>query len=331
MLRFVCVMLLFPSTLAFGQFFYRFEPYDYQLTTPPQVAIPHKKVAVYPKGELGSEELGTALRNVLLDEYEVLAREDLDSILSEHDLSLDGVISKNKALGIGKFLGPTALLIIDLQRLRVSDQKVSSGAKRSITLKADFRVVDVANGRVVFSKAISEQLEEIGAVDFPDEEILREKVFQKVGNTFAGWFVAKTETKRLEFHTPKRQPSFKEAFAHLAGGNVEQALEVMKTSVDGINVHIAKLEADQKSLSGKPLKKNVKMVKKFRQDLGRGWQNMALIHLIMENYQQARMANGKAKAFSDMGKIYQFPAFIDKCERLAAKNRDYERVLKSRS
>lgn len=331
MLRTTLLVFMLCSPALFGQVFYRYEPYDYKLEVPPEVALPHKRVAIYPKGEYGAEELGTALRNLLLDEHEILAREDLDSILAENNLSLDGVISKNKAMGIGKYLGPTALIIIDLQRLRVADQMVSTGAKRSITLKADVRVVDVKSGRIVFAKAVSEQKEEVGQLDYPDEELLRERVFSEVENRFSQWFAPKVEKVRLEFHTPKRRPSFKESYAYFAGGDPEKALEVMETNINALKTEITGLEEKQAGLSGKALKKNQKAVKRARQDLGRGWQNLALIHVILSNFNDARRANGQAKALSDMSQIYQFPAFIDKCEKVANQNKDYERILKKRS
>ncbi|CAM2008740.1 CsgG/HfaB family protein [Acanthopleuribacter pedis] len=329
-MRHLMCLLLFILPLH-AQVFYRFEPIEHRVETPPKILIPHKRIAIYGKGQPGYQELATSFRNLLLDDYEVLAREDLDALLDEHNLSLDGVISKNKASGLGKFLGPTALIILDLQRLRTADQMVTQGAKRSITLKADVRVMDIQTGQITFSKPITEQYEEIGAVDYPDEEVLRQKAFEAVEQKMSNWFLPKVKTAKLDFHTPKRRPAFKEAFGYVAIDEHDQALAVMNQAVETITEELEALKKRQPSLSGKDLKKSKKSVKKATQDLGRAWQNVAVIQLLREDFKASKVANGRAKVHSDMSGIYRFPAYLEQCRVAHNRRIEYQRLLKKRS
>ena len=122
------------------------------------------------EGNLGAS-LSDHLTSRLLDSgrFEVVDRQNMGRILSEHQLNLLGVVDSASAATVGKMTGAGTLLFLksnlDYDTRRWQGKSKNQNGQVRITYHIDgiakintsFRVVDLATGRVLAAKVITEE------------------------------------------------------------------------------------------------------------------------------------------------------------------------------
>ena len=121
-----------------------------------------KKLAIAQPTGVCAEEVADGLSAHLVGRgMEVVDRQNLQSVLAEHQFTLSGYVDAESAARLGKMLGPSALVFIKVTRCRAEqkhthkDYKTSQGrlirhhySTTEIHLRGTFQTVDLATGRI---------------------------------------------------------------------------------------------------------------------------------------------------------------------------------------
>ena len=88
-----------------------------KINHPPSLGLKVDKVIFNPSTGNCSDQIVDALISDFVDnDVEVIDRDNLQTILSEHDFSLSGYVDKNSAISIGKIIGPSAMITVKVLR-----------------------------------------------------------------------------------------------------------------------------------------------------------------------------------------------------------------------
>jgi len=168
--------LLIPATLAAlslparAQFWSELANPKVEVTLihPPGLGLKVERLAFTPSRDLNSRELADALTADLVQsrQVEVVDRAHLDAVLKEQELGASGYVEPATIARLGKLLGPSVLVIVnvnrsDLSRTQAAKEERSTDyktkqeivrLKRTATTSLDFsatvQVVDLSTGRV---------------------------------------------------------------------------------------------------------------------------------------------------------------------------------------
>jgi len=168
--------LLIPATLAAlslpvqAQFWSELANPKVEVTLihPPGLGLKVERLAFAPSRDLNSRELADALTADLVQsrQVEVVDRAHLDAVLKEQELGASGYVEPATIAKLGKLLGPSVLVIVnvnrsDLSRTQAAKEERSTDyktkkevvrLKRTATTSLDFsatvQVVDLSTGRV---------------------------------------------------------------------------------------------------------------------------------------------------------------------------------------
>lgn len=168
--------LLIPATLAAlslpvqAQFWSELANPKVEVTLihPPGLGLKVERLAFAPSRDLNSRELVDALTADLVQsrQVEVVDRAHLDAVLKEQELGASGYVEPATIARLGKLLGPSVLVIVnvnrsDLSRTQAAKEERSTDyktkkeivrLKRTATTSLDFsatvQVVDLSTGRV---------------------------------------------------------------------------------------------------------------------------------------------------------------------------------------
>ncbi|MBI3131855.1 MAG: tetratricopeptide repeat protein [Acidobacteria bacterium] len=262
---------------------------DAVLTHPPGLGLKIDRVAFLPGRDINSRELADQLTASIVQSraMEVVDRSHLDAVLKEQELGAGGYVDPATIASLGKLLGPTALVIVNVNRCdfaknqatREERYKDKQGVehvrveKKSITaldFTAAVQVVDLATGKIFGAQRIEENPSRFatsydGWPAYPREAEVRHEAFERAQLRISRMLLPWTETRRLTFFDDK-EFSMEAAHARVQARDYRGALEL---SLKG-------LEDSKRDTSRKP---------KY---YPRAWYNVGIIHFIRGDYEEAR-------------------------------------------
>ena len=215
---------------------------------PPSLGLQVDRLVFGPAaGECSDQIIAAMVDDFVSNGIEVVDRRNLDLILAEHDFAFSGYVDRASAARIGRILGPSAMLIVDVQRCAVEkkrfrdtvtrydretkteyEQPVYSSRTRGF-VKASIRTVDLATGRIFAARTLdyapvreSESYE--GYPEYPSEYDVLDAAFGRAVRDARRMFLPWTEKTELIFYDDKAC-GLKGAYQVLKAGMLEQALD----------------------------------------------------------------------------------------------------------
>jgi len=226
------------------------------LSHPPGLGLKIDKVAFNTAtGDCADQIIDALISDFVNNGVEVIDRNNLEDILSEHDFNLSGYVDRNSAVSIGKIIGPSALLSVKVLRCKTEikdnlyiDKKKYNGktksyyvvrtyiARTTVHLKVSIQTTDLTTGRI-FSARILEYSPSFdnksyeGWPEAPSEFEVQETAFKYLTSDVHKMFFSWTEKTALYFFDNKKG-GLKEAFKALKTGDIAQAFEISQKNLE---------------------------------------------------------------------------------------------------
>lgn len=259
------------------------------LTHPPGLGLKIDRVAFLPGKDTNSRELVDQLTAGIVQKrsMEVVDRSHLDSVLREQELGQSGYIDPATVASLGKLLGPTALVIVNVNRCEFSRNQATKEErykdkqgvehirieKRAITaldFTAAVQVVDLATGKIFGAQRIEANPSRYsssydGWPAYPREGDVRREAYDTAQGRILQMLLPWNETRRLTFFDDK-EFLMDQAHSRLEARDYRGALELAQRG----------LEQSKQEKGRKP---------KY---YPRTWYNVGIIHFILGNYEEAR-------------------------------------------
>lgn len=285
------ILFLLLSVPAMAQFWSELAnpKVEVLLTHPPSLGLKMARVAFLPGRELASRELADQLTAGLVESgaMEVVDRSNLDAVLREQELGLNGYFDPATITTLGKLLGPTALVVVNVNRSDISKSQATKEERvkdkkgveqirterRSITaldFTASVQVVDLATGRIFGAQRIEENPSRAtssydGWPAYPQEAEVRKEAYGRAQARIMRMLIPWTEKRQLTFFNDK-EFMMDQAHQRLEARDYAGALDVAHRG----------LELSKQDKSRKP---------KY---YPRAWYNVGIIHFIRGDYEEAR-------------------------------------------
>lgn len=235
------------------------------LVHPPGLGLKVERLAFAPSRDLNSRELVDALTADLVQsrQVEVVDRAHLDAVLKEQELGASGYVEPATIARLGKLLGPSVLVIVNVNRSDVSrnqsskeerstdsrtKQEIVRHKRTSITsldFSATVQVVDLSTGRVFGAQRLEDapslsNTSYDGYPAYPKDSDVRRLAFETAKVKVLRLLLAWSEVRKLTFFD---DDTFGMAKAHqrLKSGDARGALEL---ALDGLDQ--SKRDAGQK-------------------------------------------------------------------------------------
>ncbi len=262
------VPLLVVHGNASAQFFDRLSNPKIQvpLTHPPGLGIKVNRIALGPaKGEKADQVVDAITSVFVSGGLEVLDRDHLQSTMAEHQLNSSGMVDTQTAMQLGKFLGSTALVYVNVQRAASEQHQLYNNyldfqnhshvdhiAETQAFLKVSVQTVDLTSGRTLQAKIFEASpkrsntvTDQYGWPVFPSEyEVLDEAMHEVVAGVFR-LFMPWTETREVYFFNDA-DCQMKTAYTLLKGGDLPGAT---KQSLDSVETCRADPKMKEKPLA----------------------------------------------------------------------------------
>ena len=259
------------------------------LVHPPGLGLKVERLAFAPSRDLNSRELVDALTADLVQsrQVEVVDRGHLDAVLKEQELGASGYVEPATIARLGKLLGPSVLVIVNVNRSDVSrnqstkeerstDYKTKQETVRlkrtsitSLDFSATVQVVDLSTGRVFGAQRLEDtpslaNTSYEGFPAYPRDSDVRRLAFETAKVKVLRMLLAWSEVRKLTFFD---DDVFGMAKAHerLKAGDLRGALD---RAFDG-------LEQSKRDKGQKP---------KY---YPRAHYNVGIIRFIQGNYEEA--------------------------------------------
>jgi tetratricopeptide (TPR) repeat protein len=259
------------------------------LVHPPGLGLKVERLAFAPSRDLNSRELVDALTADLVQsrQVEVVDRAHLDAVLKEQELGASGYVEPATIAKLGRLLGPSVLVIVNVNRSDVSrnqsskeerstdyktKQEVVRHKRTSITsldFSATVQVVDLSTGRVFGAQRLEDtpslsNTSYDGYPAYPKDSEVRRLAFETAKVKVVRMLLAWSEVRKLTFFD---DDTFGMAKAHqrLKSGDVRGALDL---ALDG-------LDQSKRDTGQKP---------KY---YPRAQYNVGIIHFILGRYEEA--------------------------------------------
>lgn len=225
------------------------------LTHPPILGLKINKIAFAPAtGECSDQIIDAVITDFVSNGIEVIDRNNLETVLAEHNLTLSGYVDKTSAAAIGKIIGPSALVFIKVQRCAVQQDRLTdketktnyqTNQKYQVTayysrtrtfLKASVQTVDLATGRIFaaqsldYSPALSNKSYE-GYPEAPAAFDVQERAFQLLVTDVHRMFLPWKEQTVLYYYDDK-EGNLKQAFQALKAGDLDQAFNLSQQNLE---------------------------------------------------------------------------------------------------
>lgn len=225
------------------------------LTHPPGIGMKVNKIAFGPaSGTCAGQVVDALISDFVSNGVEVVDRENLNTILTEHSFTLSGAVDKTKAAELGKILGPSLLIFVNVLRCATDQDKLydketvqDSRTKQYYTrylyisrtrafFKVSIRTVDLATGRI-FSAQTFEYTPDVrnksyeGYPEFPSSFDAQEKAFKYAAWDIHKMYFAWNENTSVYFFDDK-DFNLKEAYQALKNGNNDRAFELSKQNLE---------------------------------------------------------------------------------------------------
>jgi len=226
------------------------------LVHPPGLGLKVERLAFAPSRDLNSRELVDALTAELVQsrQVEVVDRAHLDAVLKEQELGASGYVEPATIAKLGKLLGPSVLVIVNVNRSDVSrnqsskeerstDYKTKQEIVRhkrtsltSLDFSATVQVVDLSTGRVFGAQRLEDtptlsNTSYDGYPAYPKDSDVRRLAFETAKVKVLRMLLAWSEVRKLTFFD---DDAFGMANAHqrLKSGDVRGALELALEGLD---------------------------------------------------------------------------------------------------
>ena len=259
------------------------------LVHPPGLGLKVERLAFAPSRDLNSRELVDALTADLVQsrQVEVVDRGHLDAVLKEQELGANGYVEPATISKLGKLLGPSVLVIVNVNRSDISrnqstkeerstDYKTKQEIVRlkrtsitSLDFSATVQVVDLSTGRVFGAQRLEDtpnlaNTSYEGFPAYPRDADVRRLAFETAKVKVLRMLLAWSEVRKLTFFD---DDVFGMAKAHerLKAGDLRGALDL---AFDG-------LEQSKRDKGQKP---------KY---YPRAHYNVGIIRFIQGNYEEA--------------------------------------------
>lgn len=255
---------------------------------PPILGLKVSKIAFGPAtGKCSDQVVDALISDFVSNDIEVIDRENLTTILSEHDFTLSGYVNQASAATIGKIIGPSALVFVKVvrcetkqDRLYDRETKYDYQAKREYTvtayysrtrafLKASIQTVDLATGRIFSAQTLDFSPEDMnksyqGYPEAPSEFDVQDLAFRQFVRAVHRMFLPWSERTKLYFFDDKAG-ELKQAYQTLIAGNIKGAFTISQQN----------LENCRNSTNTK------------EKTLAHAYYNMGMCHMIQDEYDEA--------------------------------------------
>jgi len=254
----VVALFVITTSAVRGQFLARFANPKVEVTMmhAPGFPLEVERAAVIPEaGDECAEEFAAAVVERFVDNgVELVDRQNLDQMFEEMDFGLSGRVDPATAVELGKLLGPTALVTIEVQRCATDRQRLTKKhrnlkgevfyeyiSRTSGSFKGTVRVTDLATGKIFKAKTVDsspsrEKSSYDGSPEFPSEFEVRDAFLADATLQVHRMFFPWSERRELYFFDDD-ECNLEAAYKMLKIGETasaarrsEESLEVCKTA-----------------------------------------------------------------------------------------------------
>lgn len=211
---------------------------------PPSVGLMVKRVAFgQPSGECALELVDTVIKpEFSKNQVEVIDRQNLDQILSEHNFNQSVYADAQSVAKLGKILGPSALIVVKVydcrterQALVDNSQKDFNGlvhtlyiSKTRASLKGSIEIVDLTTGQSLGARQFEAHPDkaftsEAGQPEYPADFEVKNLAMQQAGEQVSQIFFPWVESEEYVFYDDK-DCGLKDAWEILQRGDHKSAL-----------------------------------------------------------------------------------------------------------
>jgi hypothetical protein len=255
----IFILILFVNAFVFtakAQLFDRLSnpTITINLSHPPGLGLKVNKIAFGPATGTCADQIIDAIKGDFVNnQIEVIDRENLTTILAEHQFTLSGYVDQSSAAAIGKILGPSALIFVKVQRCDAQTDNLMSKktvyykggttgtvplyiARTRAFLQGSIQAIDLATGRNFGSKpftyspeATSESTE--GQPDPPAKFDVQNTATRMMVTEVHRMFLPWNEAKTLYYYDDKEH-DLKAAYQAMKVGNLDMAFDVSKKNLE---------------------------------------------------------------------------------------------------
>ena len=225
------------------------------LVHPPTMGIKVNKIAFAPPtGRCSDQIINDLISDFVNNNVEVIDRNKVESILSEHNYSNGGYIDQATATAIRKNSGASALVFVRVERCTTQQDKSTGNvnqydsktkknfsvkmfyAKNRAFLKASIQTVDLASGRTFAAQTFDYSPEKVnqsdrGFPEFPSDFDVQDIAYRMLVSDVHNMFISWTEAKTLYFYDDK-ECGLKAAYQALKSNDLEQAFNLSQQALE---------------------------------------------------------------------------------------------------
>lgn len=225
------------------------------ISHPPQFGLTVKRVAFGQPGGSCPGEANELVDRIILPDFQqnhmdVIERQALNQIMSEHNFNQTSYADPNSAAQLGRILGPSALIIVTVnncsssqtplfndQRNILNNQVVRTFiSKTRYSLEGSLRVVNLTTGQILGSHNFQSNKEQSsqsqqGQPEYPPVDEIKDQAMQDVGAQVNAMFFPSADQVALPFYDDK-DCGLKETYEYFKNGDHDGALRMMDTNLE---------------------------------------------------------------------------------------------------
>ena len=261
---------------------------------PPELPILAKKIVFGPPaGECGNDVVSTLREDFAAKGIEAVDWKSLDPILAEHGFSFGGALDRKSVDQLGRILGPSTLLIVDVARCETERQYFQSAEKRKdsdsrsnyevtvyhaktlVLLDLSVQAADLMTGRIYDPRPIThspafEETSEDGYPESPSRFDVQAVAFKRAADDVGKMLLPRFRMRSLTFFDNEKC-NLKAAYRALKNGDEEGALDLSLEVLDACKNH-----PDPKMKQ-----------KRLRKILANAYYNAGIMHRIRGDFEAA--------------------------------------------
>lgn len=251
------ILGLLPYPQTYAQFFRMGPPatVPVMVSHPPQFGLTVKRVAFGQPGGSCSGEGNELVDRIILPDFQqnnmdVIERQALNQIMSEHNFTQTMYADPNNAAQLGRILGPSALIIVTVnncspsqaplfndQRNVLNNQVVRTFiSKTRYSLEGSIRIVNLTTGQITgshnfqSSKEQSNQSQQ-GQPEYPPVDEVKDQAMQDVGSQIHAMFFPSGDRVDLPFYDDK-DCELNQVYLLYKNGDRDGALRMMDSDLE---------------------------------------------------------------------------------------------------
>jgi hypothetical protein len=239
------LLILLASIAVQGQFWDKLSNPQVATTIahPPNLGIQVNKIAFgSARGEAADSFMDALTARFVQANVEVIERSRLDALLREQNLSLSGYVDPQSAVKMGKILGPTVMIFVNIQRHAaekkslVNDWKGRDGvvhrtyiSRTQAFVRGSIRSVDLASSRIFAAQVleanplVENKINDRCCPEFPEEFALLDTAMSSVVQQAERMYLPWSEVVRL-YYFDDNDCGLKNAFNRHKAGDIHGAL-----------------------------------------------------------------------------------------------------------